>query len=241
MYSNIDTIHLEKLYTKEPEARLVVETLLENHKRILSTISHEIRNPLSLLYGNMQLLEHALPELLDNRFWRNAIGEFQYTHSLLDELSQFNNSGQLQLITCDGFDYLSDIFSNYQGTLSSSDPTFQYLVDISENVILDKSKCKQVLLNLLKNAREACDISNTINVRCNIENSMLHIHVSDDGHGISKDILPTIFQPFVSHKVGGTGLGLAICKEIVTAHEGTIAVDSKLNQGTTFYITLPIA
>ena len=78
-----------------------------------------------------------------------------------------------------------------------------------------------------------------ISVSCDGDNVILQ--VQDTGCGIPEEYLPTLFDLFVTHKKNGTGLGLAICREIVSAHRGTISVESAPGQGTTFTVSLPVA
>ena len=72
------------------------------------------------------------------------------------------------------------------------------------------------------------------------DDKYVYICVRDTGCGITEKQLPTIFEPFVTYKQNGSGLGLAICEKIIKAHGGIISVDSAVNVGTTFLISLPI-
>ena len=73
-----------------------------------------------------------------------------------------------------------------------------------------------------------------------MQDKILHIKISDNGSGIDAKDVPTIFDPFVTHKRSGTGLGLAIARRIITAHNGSIQVESILGKGSVFTIVLPI-
>ena len=101
-----------------------------------------------------------------------------------------------------------------------------------------------MLINLFKNAAQASEVHQTIYLDCfENGNGQLQIDVEDRGHGIDADLLPRIFEPFVSGHLdqGGTGLGLAICYGIVQQHDGQIHAHSPTKQGgTRMTITLPI-
>ena len=104
----------------------------------------------------------------------------------------------------------------------------------------DKTKLQEVFLNLLKNAFDAASPDKSIYLEAFQEDEMVTVCIQDTGCGISKEQLLTIFDPFVTYKNQGTGLGLAICDHIIKAHNGTISVESTVNVGTNFTITLPV-
>lgn len=240
MLKNIHHAHLKELFTKEPEAELVVETLLENHKRILATLSHEIRNPLTLLYGNMQLLQVKHPQLVQDPLWISALEDFSYTHELLDQLSLYNNSNSLTMKPTNINEFFSDIADTFQHSLDDNHALFTWQVPEYGECIIDKIKIKQVMINLLKNAKEATTKGDSIHLSVDkIADSVL-VKITDSGCGIKKDHLENIFSPFVTHKEHGTGLGLSICQEIIMAHDGDLWAESTINEGTCFSISLPI-
>jgi signal transduction histidine kinase len=103
---------------------------------------------------------------------------------------------------------------------------------------------KQVLLNLLNNAVDACeDSGGTITVGTSADGSgNVLITIRDSGKGISPEIISRIFEPFMTTKpaIKGTGLGLSVCYDIIKRHGGHITVDSQPGQGATFNVSLPI-
>ena len=106
---------------------------------------------------------------------------------------------------------------------------------------------RQVLLNLLRNAKDAVSsisypegTTPSVGLRAAISDGFLIISVSDNGCGIESEELSHIFEPFVTHKENGTGLGLAIAKRIVTAHNGTLKAISIPGERTVFSMSLPV-
>jgi signal transduction histidine kinase len=106
-----------------------------------------------------------------------------------------------------------------------------------------------VLLNLLINARQAMPAGGTVRLRLRHGSSgrLVEISVSDTGIGIAPADLRRIFEPFFSTKTepddagqGGTGLGLAVCRDIIEAHHGRLRAESRLGQGSTFTVILPV-
>jgi signal transduction histidine kinase len=105
------------------------------------------------------------------------------------------------------------------------------------------SQINQVFLNLITNAAQAIpDKTGTITLNTRQEGDQVKVEVADNGHGIARDVLPKIFDPFFTTKeIGqGTGLGLAIAYKIVTEHGGSISVQSEVEKGTVFTVTLPV-
>ena len=99
---------------------------------------------------------------------------------------------------------------------------------------------KQVLLNLVMNGLEAMPRGGVLSLGAVASRDSVAVTVEDTGDGIAPDLLPTIFEPYVTTKVQGMGLGLAIARKIVEAHGGRIDVGSRPGKGTRFAITLPL-
>ena len=98
----------------------------------------------------------------------------------------------------------------------------------------------RVLGNLVKNAREAMPTGGSLAISTDLADGWLRLRIADTGVGIPPEVLPRLFEPFVTHgKAGGTGLGMAIAKSVVEAHGGMIAVRSEVQCGTTVEIHLP--
>jgi len=99
---------------------------------------------------------------------------------------------------------------------------------------------EQLLLNLLKNAKEACEgmVAPKIELRAERIGSSVQITVSDNGQGIAPEALDKIFIPFYSTKANGSGIGLSLCRQIVIRHRGKISVQSD-SQGSRFQIEFP--
>jgi signal transduction histidine kinase len=109
-------------------------------------------------------------------------------------------------------------------------------------ILVDATSLELALLNLMTNAVDAMPSGGTLRVRVAAESpNRVRIEISDTGHGIPGDLLPRIFEHWVSTKKPGrgTGLGLPIARDVVSAHGGSISVSSTVGSGTTFTIDLP--
>jgi two-component system NtrC family sensor kinase len=116
------------------------------------------------------------------------------------------------------------------------------LTDDLPEIYMDKAQIEQALINLTLNAIETTEPGGkiTINSRFASKADMVEITVSDTGKGISEEDVDRIFEPFYTTGESGTGLGLAITHGIIEQHGGTIEVESKMGQGTSFLIRLPL-
>ena len=160
---------------------------------------------------------------------------------LIDQLSDFSKSETLEKSSFSLHELLEQISLSFAATIVNSDVVFTSKIDPSiHQIIGDKTKLQEVFLNLLKNAYEAALPNKTIRLEASLQNNTVIIQVHDTGCGIPSELLPTIFEPYVTYKEHGTGLGLAICNQIIKAHGGSIAVNSRLGDGTTFSVSLPL-
>lgn len=208
---------------------------------LLSKFSHELRNPLTTIYATIQLLERQHPEVTDFKYWSNLSCDIEYMNQLLTDLSDFSRSERLQCSTFSLRGLLEHVSVSFASTIVDSEVEYSAKIDPSIHQITgDKTKLQEVFLNLLKNAFEAASPDKSIYLEAYQKEDKVIVSIRDTGCGILGEQLPTIFDPFVTYKSQGTGLGLAICDHIVRAHKGTISVESSINIGSCFTITLPV-
>lgn len=236
------------------------EFRLEKLRRdFVANVSHELRTPLSMLQGYSEALLDdiaATPEERNNLvqvIHEETIRMGRLVQDLLD-LAQME-SGQLGLSlgTVDVREILDRMFRKY--TVLCNERKIALKFDIAEDTPLlrnaDEDRIEQVLTNLLDNAIRHSPASTeiTISTASDVwkEQPALKIVVADQGSGIPAADLPYIFERFYKAdkartrgNKSGTGLGLAIVKSIIDAHHGHIEVASKLNEGTTFAVWLPV-
>ena len=208
---------------------------------MLSTFSHEIRNPLALITSEMQMLADSQPQLCFNEHWDNIMENLNYIRELLDELSRYQNAGHISLVQTDLSICLDRITSSFRPALDYLGISFE--TDIPRDlpqISLDQTKIRQALFNLLRNAQESIQHTHgKILFSASAVPDGIQITISDNGCGMTEDQIENAFRPFVTYKPGGTGLGLAVTRQIIEAHQGTLCVDSTPKEGTSFYIFLP--
>ena len=110
-----------------------------------------------------------------------------------------------------------------------------------ETISLDEKKMIQVLLNLSMNAIHAMPYGGKLRLESRVEDDKAVILVADTGKGISEQDLEKIYEPFFTKKDGGLGFGLSIVQRVIEDHSGRISCESKVDEGTTFRIELPLA
>lgn len=207
----------------------------------LSRISHEIRNPLTLIYSTAQLLATKHPALTKDNLWIQLISDIDYLNELTASISTYNRSTQLLLKSTDITQLLTDIYESYRPIAEKSGKTLKLAIrDTLSPMMCDALKLKQCLINLIKNSLEATQDGDTIHMTAFSNTLYMQIVISDNGHGIEYSKQNQIFEPFATYKKGGTGLGLPITKQIIEAHHGSIRLFSKPNEGTSFIITFPL-
>ncbi len=219
-----------------------IEQIKQDYQFTLSKISHEIRNPVTLINSYLQFIERAHPEAEDFEYWADIQDQMDFLKNLLDELSLYNNSWQLHQKPVHIFSYLEKL-------MQELNPTYQYLGIrlIYENHIpetdivlsLDTIKIQQALLNLIRNASESVDKDGVIHIITEKEPGAFLILIRDNGCGIEPEYQSTIFDPFITYKENGTGLGLTIVKQIIQAHGGSIDFSSQPGVETTFILSFP--
>lgn len=251
MFTESDYEKLHQIMAESPEKEELLTRLLHSHHMDISTISHEIRNPLTLIYSTLQMIEASNPEVLNIRHWSDLHSDIEYMKQLLEELSAYNNGQRLSPSSTDFDIFLKKISLSFASSIIETDIEFISRIEPELPVMpADSIKLREVLLNLLGNARDAVLIhqstySPQIHFHAWKEHSNLIISISDNGCGIAPEHLSSVFEPFVTYKSSGTGLGLPLSRRIIEAHGGTLTVHSEPNLPdcqlkTTFTLTIPI-
>lgn len=215
-----------------------------SYKENLASIYHEIRNPLVAIGGFARLIEHD-PGLNKNSFRNLKIiqEEVGRLERLLNIFSDLTKKDVYRFEHVDVAELLQHVvaFMGRQG----ADEGKEVVLDLAFNpprLLLDKDKISQVLINLVRNALEACASGDRISVRLGQDQNsgFLRIDIADNGQGISRESLNKLFEPFFTTKKDGTGLGLAVSKRIVEDHGGSLKINSQTGEGTIVSIYLPL-
>lgn len=223
-----------------------IEHSFEAQRRFVADASHELKSPLTAIKGNLQLLdrlEDAPPE--SRRDWIRLAGKevnrlIRLTSDLLDLAHVRGDERPLNLCALDWVRLGEEVTQSYPSVRIKPHPPLW--------VQGDEDRLRQVLINLLQNARRATSerVLPSIQLEWGQTEEWAIMRVRDNGIGIPKEALPRLFDRFYrvdksrSREQGGTGLGLSITQAIVEAHQGEIKVESEEGVGTTFEIRLPL-
>lgn len=241
MLSHIDICRTNRLMEHNPEAKKIIEQLLQNHQTIVSLISHEIRNPLTLISSSLQLMEQTHPEVRDFSNWDQTMQDLDFLCQLLSELSAYNNGSTLRYQVFSLQELLRSVAVSFAISLENASVSFRSSIDPAiKDYAGDQIKLREVLLNLLKNARESQADEIVLSASSGCDTSGIQISIRDNGCGIEQNQLDQIFQAFHTTKQEGTGLGLSLSKRIIEAHHGTLTVTSAPGEGSTFTVFLPL-
>jgi len=214
--------------------------------RLAAGVSHEIRNPLAALFLHVDLLEEELQQPTPESAAQVAevLAEIRMNLARLEDLVQdyltLVRTSQLERTPQDLGAALRAWTAEWQHLAMRQDVLLRLegLEDLG-TVVLHASTLRRALLNLVQNALDAMPQGGTLTLAGQRTATHVRLHVRDTGNGIPTEQLTKIFEPLYTTKPGGSGLGLYIVQEIVIAHGGTLAVESALNCGTTFTVTLP--
>ena len=217
--------------------------------KMAAHVTHEIRNPLSAMGLNIEMLEeevlHPGPSERtgEARTLLRAIKrEVERLEHLSEEYLRVARLPQPRMEADDVAAAVREIVGFARAEIESSKCSVDLVVaDAVPAALFDESQLRQALLNLLRNAREAMPGGGPIEVRVTAEGMSVVVGVGDRGGGIPEEIRPRVFDPFFSTKGEGTGLGLAITRHIVEAHGGTVTCEPRSGGGTLFRVALPIA
>lgn len=244
MFTQTDYTELQHIMEESQEKKELLNRLLTSHRMEISAISHEIRNPLTLVYSTLQLIETQHPETRTYKHWDTLRQDIEYMKLLLEELSSFNNSERLTLSRLNTVDFLKTLALSFAASIIDTDTEFTSRIAPGlPDIQADSLRLKELILNLLRNARESAETTSAtpaVSLQAFQKDNQILIQVTDNGSGIQSADIETIFEPFVTHKKEGTGLGLPIARRIANAHKGTLTASSDPGTLTTFTLTLPI-
>ena len=240
----------------EAQAELVEARRLKTE--FVNTVSHELRAPLNFIVGFSELMVNS-PDVYGDQPWpeglRQDLEEIHRSSShlsrLIDDILDLAQIEAQRMALKREFASLAEIAREAASMVSpwlerkGLELVQEYDPDLP-NLYVDRTRIRQVMLNLLNNAVRFTD-HGRISVRVGRVGHEAVIEVADTGVGINPEQLPNIFQDFVQldsgrgRAVGGFGLGLAICRRFVEMHGGRIWADSQPGCGSTFHVALPLS
>jgi signal transduction histidine kinase len=244
-------IKMDQINEARAQERRRLEDKLNHAERLASlgemiaSVSHEIKNPLGIIRSTAEILNKRLKDqapaskhlskiiITETSRLNNIVREFldfarpqvpQFTKGLINDLIEKVE------------EFMEPEFAKYRITVENDLDTGLGPMNLDQNLLY------RAFLNLFVNSVQAMPDGGTLSISTSLsakEKKKVIIRIKDTGIGISKEKLALIFAPFFTDKNRGTGLGLAIAKNIIEEHHGSIAVESRLDKGATFIISLP--
>jgi signal transduction histidine kinase len=208
-------------------------------------VAHEIRNPITAAKSLVQQIAEDPTHAGNAEYAKVAVAELDRVERSVSHLLRYAREEPLSLREVDMEEVVDSALETLRERLTKTGTSVQKNLEPDTWLEADPDKLRRVLLNLLSNALEALEDSSfpspsiEISAGANLAGNELWLRVRDNGPGIEAERLPKIFDPFHTSKERGTGLGLAITRKLVEAHGGSIDVESKLGEGTTFSLVFP--
>lgn len=220
--------------------KLIAQNRLMAVGMAASKIIHDIKTPLSITVLTAELIKKLYPESLE--FADSIVHQTNLIDQMVREILDFakGNTTPISPRFVNLTTFFQDLKDTFGQTLVNRDIEFIIENRVRDEVWLDDSKIRRVLVNLLKNSSEAMSKKGYIRIDAILEDEELTLVVSDNGPGLSEHMKTNLFSPFLSEgKTHGTGLGLAITQKLVHEHRGTLEYKPNEPHGVIFIIRIP--
>lgn len=228
-----------------PKKRAGGSVRFEYLGRLAGALAHEIKNPLSTLRLNLELIEEDLSgaagprDLKILKRTQSMIEEVSRLQHVLDDFLSYARKRELDRRVVGIENVLDEVLLFMEAEFEAAHVTVdkRYPADASR-VKIDRDYFKQAILNVILNAHEAMPDGGKLEIRVRTDAEYVTVAIADSGRGIPADDLPRIFEAYFSTKKTGTGMGLTVARRIIEEHDGTLTAESD-NNGTALIFRLP--
>ncbi len=223
----------------EAQEKLLKAQRLATIGEVSAQVGHDLRNPLTAINTNLYYLHNVLPRKQKDRVdvtlnsMQNAIF---HANRIVEDLLEYSRTAGLKKIK---LQLKSVVESSLASVLIPKNVTVTMKLEDAE-IYGDSTRLMRVFQNLTSNAVDAMPDGGSLTLTSEVGQKEVTLNIADTGAGIGEENLALLFTPFFTTKSKGLGLGLAICKRLVEAHGGRIDVKSKVGEGTTISVTLPL-
>nr|WP_285855784.1 ATP-binding protein [Paenibacillus camelliae] len=205
-----------------------------------ASITHEIRNPMAVVRGYVQLLQER-SHVAQREYFSIIIEELDRTNQIISDFLTLAQNKREQKFSNSLNDVINELVPLLQADANLRGQML--VVELSDQLPpyqINESEIKQLLLNISRNGMEAMQQDGVLTIKTMFVNRQIILSIADTGLGIPDELKQKIFEPFYSSKRMGTGLGLPLCANIVHRHNGKISVLNNSQQGTIFQIHFPL-
>lgn len=205
--------------------------------QMAASITHEIRNPMAVIRGFVQLLnERSTSE--QSSYFHIILQELDRANAIINDFLSLAQNRIVEKNVSDLHGLLEDLLPLLQADANMRGQEIELrLCDRVDPLELNVKEIKQLVLNLARNGMEAMNDKGVLRIETRNLEDTIELRVTDNGVGIPPEKLERLFEPFFTTKTNGTGLGLALCLSIVERHHGRIEVESRIGEGTTFIVS----
>lgn len=229
--------------TKALQDRIIHSERLAALGQVVAEISHEIKNPLMMIGGFARQLAQETQDDKSLSKLNIIVSEVARLENLLSELRDLYSPRTLDRQEMDINELLRETYELVREDCAGKNIQVGFHArDAGIVVEGDRSKLKQVFLNLLKNAVEAVSDGGTVSLSSTLKGRKVEIRIIDSGRGIPEEHREKVFSPFFTTKKHGTGLGLSVSRSILENHPGfSFGFETEKGKGTTFTVTMPVS
>jgi signal transduction histidine kinase len=226
------------------EDEIEVSRRLANIGKLTSGVAHEVKNPINSIVVHLEILRNKVKQPdADTQRHMDVIGsEIQRLDRVVQTLVDFTRPVELKLVDLDLRTLVEQVA--FMAAPDCERHGVHIVTEIAPEPLLakvDADLLKQALLNIIINGAQAMEAGGTLTVRARKNEGDAQIEVQDTGPGIAPAIRDKIFNLYFTTKKSGTGIGLAMTYRILQLHNGSVHFDTRSGEGTTFYLTLPLA
>jgi PAS domain S-box-containing protein len=227
---------------KKAEKELLIAEKLAVTGRVVRTLAHEIRNPLTNINLSLEQIQSEVTNNELDTYFDIIKRNSKRINDLITDLLHSSKPTEVKTLKYSMNEVLDETLQMAMDrlTLKGIKIQKQFSPDICD-VSLDKEKIKIALLNIIINAIEAMpEKEGVLLVKTEKAENKCVVHIGDNGPGISKDLIGRLFEPYFTNKTNGVGLGLATTHNILQSHKAVIDVDSEIGKGTRFTISFEL-
>lgn len=247
-----------KRYAEELELRVAERTaeLVETHKRLVTQeriaalgraaaqVAHEVKNPLAGLLLYSLHLKSKAENFSESEIYLvdKIVATINHLNTRVEQILGFARPVSLAVRSENLNQIIDDVLDLLRPQLTANQ--VEVRLSLGQQPVyasVDQSSVRGALMNLMLNAIEAMPLGGILSIAIEHTNETLRLEITDTGRGISDEEAKKIFEPFYTTKEQGLGLGMPYAKKLIEQHGGTVSLRSRLGEGTTIFVTLPVA
>ncbi|MBU9722475.1 MULTISPECIES: two-component system sensor histidine kinase NtrB [Bacillaceae] len=219
---------------------LTAQQQMEVVSQVAAGVAHELRNPLSVIKGFLQL-----SKLSNNieKYYDTIFTEIDRMNKIIEDFLSVSRK-KIDMHYYQSKELMESLLMIFRSECLLHDIELSYSINEEDATLyINEQMIKQVLLNILRNSVEAYEGqkgNRTFKVRTRIKDDHFEIELTDQGPGIPPEVMARIDEPFYTTKEKGTGIGIPLCHHIIEEHEGKLKIDSSVGKGTTVTVFLPL-